>query len=128
MNREGRDELQHISKHTREIERNIELATKDPVLLGGFTQVPNFILKQETLSVGAKVIYAMFLHYAWDNSFCFPGQQRLAADIGMSVGRVNDFIKELEKAGLIDVRKRGQGRTNLYKINFRVRQGRVRGG
>ena len=123
----GHNDFQHISKHTREIERNIELATSDPVLLGGFTQVPNFILKQEKLSVGAKVIYAMFLHYAWDNAYCFPGQQRLAADIGMSVGRVNDFIKELEKAGLVEITKRGQGKTNLYKINFRVKQGRVRG-
>ena len=29
-------------------ERNIELATLDPVARGGFTQVPNFILRDST--------------------------------------------------------------------------------
>jgi hypothetical protein len=37
------------------IERNIELSTLDPVARGGFTQVPNFILRDGTLSLGAKV-------------------------------------------------------------------------
>ena len=46
-------------------ERNIELVTFDPVARGGFTQVPNFILKDGDLSLGAKVTYSMFLHYAW---------------------------------------------------------------
>jgi hypothetical protein len=38
------------------------------------------------------VIYAMFLRYAWHNDKCFPGQARLADDIGMSIGRVNQFL------------------------------------
>ena len=80
------------------IERNIELATSDPIARGGFTQVPNFILKDGTLSVGAKVTYAMFLNYAWHNDSCFPGQERLAEDMGMSQSRVSEFIKELSAA------------------------------
>ena len=31
----------------------------------GFTQVPNFILTNEHISVGAKLAYAMLLKYAW---------------------------------------------------------------
>jgi hypothetical protein len=101
-------------------ERNIQLDTLDPIARGGFTQVPNFILKDPTLSVGAKVAYAMFLSYAWHNDSCFPGQERLAEAIGMSVSRVNEFIKSLEVAGLIEIIRRGQGKTNLYKIKFTV--------
>jgi hypothetical protein len=37
-------------------EQNITLNTSDPVARGGFTQVPNFILKDGSLSIGAKVI------------------------------------------------------------------------
>jgi hypothetical protein len=103
-------------------ERNIELATLDPVARGGFTQVPNFILKDGDLSLGAKVTYSMFLHYAWHNESCFPGQERLAADMGMSQSRVSEFIKELERAGLIEITRRGQGKTNLYKIKFVVQK------
>ena len=63
-------EARHIGDILRE--RNIQLATNDPVARGGFTQVPNFILKHGELSLGAKVTYSMFLHYAWHNDSCFP--------------------------------------------------------
>jgi hypothetical protein len=110
-------------RHIGEIlkERNIELATRDPVARGGFTQVPNFILRDGTLSLGAKVAYSMFLHFAWNNDSCFPGQDRLAHHMGMSVSRVNEYIKELEAGGLIEIKRRGQGKTNLYRVNFVVK-------
>ncbi len=101
-------------------EHNIKLATTDPVARGGFTQVPNFILRASHLSIGAKVTYAMFLSYAWYNDLCFPGQDRLAEDIGMSRTSVTAFIGELEKQGLITIQRRGQGKTNLYTIHFQV--------
>ena len=105
-----------IEKH------NIKLETLDPVVLGGFTQVPNFILKGDKVSPGAKIVYAMFLHYAWNNDHCFPGQERLAKDIGQSQARVSQLTKELEVAGLVEITRRGQGQTNLYKINFTVKK------
>jgi len=104
-------------------ERNIEIASDDPVVRGGFTQVPNFILKNAALSLGAKVTYSMFLHYARHNDSCFPGQDRLAADMGLTQGRVSQFIKELQQAELIEITRRGLGKTNLYRIKFVVQKG-----
>lgn len=101
-------------------ERNIVLDTTNPALTGGFTQVPNFVLRHRELSVGAKVVYAMFLSYAWNNESCFPGQERLADDMGMSRTRVTEFIGELEKARFITIQRRGQGKTNIYTIHFKV--------
>lgn len=101
-------------------EKNLQLDTGNPVLRGGFTQVPNFILKDSKLSVGAKVAYAMFLSYAWHNDSCFPGQDRLAEDMGMTRPRVTQLIAELQAAGLISIQRRGQGKTNLYTIHFQV--------
>lgn len=112
----------HIRKHLEVIERNIELNTNDPVLRGGFTQVPNFILEDPSISPGAKVTYSMFLKYAWDNEYVFPGQKRLASHIGMSIGSVNAFIRELAEIKLIEITRRGQGKTNLYKLNFTVQK------
>ena len=79
-------------------------------------------MQPANLGVGAKLTYAMFLHYAWHKDSCFPGQERLAVDMGMSKSRVNEFIKELERAGLVEITRRGQGKTNTYKIKFVVRK------
>jgi len=103
-------------------EKNLQLDTINPVLANGFTQVPNFILKNPEISVGAKVAYAMFLSYAWHNDSCFPGQDRLADDMGLTRARVTQLIGELERANLITIQRRGQGKTNLYTIHFPVRQ------
>ena len=103
-------------------ERNIELDELDPITRGGFTQLPNFVLKNAALSLGAKVTYAMFLHYAWNNDQCFPGQERLGVDMGMSQSRVSELIKELEGASLIEIKRRGQGKTNIYRIKFVVKK------
>ena len=103
-------------------EKNLQLDTNNQVLQGGFTQVPNFILRDSKISVGAKVAYAMFLSYAWDNDFCFPGQDRLAEDMGMSRSRVTEFVGELQRAGLVTIERRGQGKTNMYTIHFPVKQ------
>src|ERR1041385_6684353 len=89
-------------------EQNIILATTDPIVRGGFTQVPNFILKDPSLSIGAKVTYAMFLSYTWQNNFCFPGQEKLAGDMGMSRSSVTAFIGELERVSLVSIQRRGQ--------------------
>ena len=102
-------------------EKNLQLDTANPVLQGGFTQVPNFILKDAKLSPGAKVTYAMFLSYAWNNDSCFPGQGRLAEDMGMSRSRVTEFVSELEAGGLISIQRRGLGKTNIYTIHFQVK-------
>jgi hypothetical protein len=113
--------MDHIAGQLENRLRNIELVQADPVAQHGFTQVPNFLFKNSGLSMGAIVVYAKFLSFAWHNDYCFPGQQRLAADLDMSVSRINDFIKELEQADLIEIERRGQGKTNFYKIKFIVR-------
>src|SRR2546425_11763994 len=111
--------MESIGDYLRE--KNIQLATKDPVARGGFTQVPNFILQDPELSLGAKVTYSMFLSYAWHNDSCFPGQEKLAADMGMSRSRVAEFVSELKGAGLITIKRRGLGKTNIYTIHFSVK-------
>ncbi|MCC6236796.1 MAG: helix-turn-helix domain-containing protein [Dehalococcoidia bacterium] len=101
-------------------ERTIVLEAHDPVLAEGFTQVPNFILRSSSLSMGAKLTYAMFLSYAWHNDFCFPGQETLARDIGVSRQSVVAFIHQLERAGFVQVKRLGLGKTNRYTLRFRV--------
>jgi hypothetical protein len=108
-------------------ERNIEIIGADPVTRHGFTQVPNFILTKRDISVGAKLAYAMLLKYAWGDDACFPGQTKLAQDMGSGERSVRRYLEELEKAGLLEIVQRGLGKTNLYKLFLTVQRPSTRG-
>src|SRR6266852_3502874 len=100
--------MQKLSNRQRFQDRqNIVLQGFDPVTAGGFTQVPNVLLKNPKLSANAKVVYSMLLSYAWHNNLVFPGQERMAGDIGTSQPTIARAIKELETHGWLDVERRG---------------------
>lgn len=102
-------------------DRNIVLIGADSATAKGFTQVPNFLLKSRHLSAGDKLAYAMLLSYAWQKDSCFPGQETLAKDLGLSDRSVRTHLKSLERRGLLNIRRRGQGRTNIYELSLRPR-------
>ena len=110
----------------QELERNIELIQADPIARHGFTQVPNFLFVKSGLSMGAIVVYSKFLSYAWHNNFCFPGQQRLAEELGVSLRSVTSWINELEAASLLMVVQRGLGKTNLYQLAFKITKAKAK--
>lgn len=101
-------------------DRNIILDGADIITQRGFTMVPNHVLISKKISPGAKLAYAMLLKYRYHNDEVFPGQARLAEEIGVSKRSVVTFIKELSNAKFITVSRRGQGRSNLYKLHLKV--------
>jgi DNA-binding transcriptional ArsR family regulator len=102
-------------------ERTIIIKGGDAFSVSGFTQVPNAILRSPDLTPAAKMTYAMLLSYAWQNDFCFPGQERLANDIGVSDRSVRTYLKELEEKGLLSIRQQGQGKPNLYTLDLQAK-------
>lgn len=107
-------------------DRNIEIVGADPITRHGFTQVPNFLLTKPELSVGAKLTYAMLLKYAWADNACFPGQLKLAEDMGAAERSVRTYLKELETANLLEIKQRGLGKTNLYRLYLTIKKGVAR--
>jgi hypothetical protein len=114
-------ESRHIGDILKTRERNIEIIGADLATRHGFTQVPNFILTNKTISVGAKLAYAMLLKYAWSNDACFPGQVTLAEDMGATDRSVRTYLKELESAELLEITQRGLGKTNLYRLHLTIK-------
>ena len=108
--------------HIKEIlkEKNIILKGADLATQKGWTGVPNFILDHENLSPGAKLAFAMLLKYARENDYCFPGQERLAKEIGGGRRSVVRYINELQKTGLIKIERRGQGKPNIYTVYLKA--------
>lgn len=110
------------SEKYKTLEQNLKLVGFDPMVERGFTQVPNLILQNSNLSIGAKATYAVMLSYAWQKDHCFPGQTTLAKNLGSGERSVRRYIKELEAAGYIKVNQRGMGKVNHYELHARVKK------
>jgi hypothetical protein len=80
-------------------DKTIILRNADGISRLGFTQIPNSILESELITAGAKLTYVMLLRYAFHKGSCLPGQDTLAADMGMSRQSANKFIGELAQKG-----------------------------
>lgn len=85
-------------------------------LSGGFTQVPNFLLRRKDLTPGAKITYSLLLSYAWQENFCFPAQEQIAKDSGYSVRQVQRTLVELRENGLVTWKQLGLNRPNVYTL------------
>ena len=90
---------------------------EDETLAAGFTQIPNQVLRRSDLQPGAKLTYMVLLSYAWQKNHAYPGQDSLARDMGVSERSVITYLKQLQDSGLITVRRRGLGLTNVYILH-----------
>ena len=86
----------------------------------GYTQMPNEIRCDPTLSRAAKDVYEHLLSYMWKGDICcWPSQKTIAAALGKgcSVRTVIRAIQELYERCYIEKQRRGLGLTNRYFIN-----------
>ena len=109
----------NLLQHNERLQ-NIVLKGFDPLTTGGFTQVPNILLRSDKLSPQAKIVYAQLLSYAWTQERCFPGQERLAQDLGSSRTTIYRALDELKEQGWLEVERRGLGKTNIYILKYVV--------
>ncbi len=93
-----------------------DIVVEDESWKHGFTQVPNVILRNSEASFGAKVAYGILLSYAWQEGSCFPGQDRMAVDMGCTTRTVRKYLKELADAKIIRIERRGLGKSNRYHL------------
>jgi Helix-turn-helix domain len=89
------------------------IIVENELLRRGFTSIPNYIFGLP-ISSNAKLIYMALLSYAWTNRSCYPGLAKLCTDVSLTDKPVTKAIEELSNASLLEVKRRGQGKTNLY--------------
>src|SRR5438046_7216657 len=105
-----------------QIEKNIQLDGFDYINSSGWTMYPNAIQNDPNLELGEKAVYAQFLQYAWHHDFCFPSQDRVAKNLGITRKSVNKFVAGLAKKGLLTIERRGQGKTNIYNLHATMKR------
>lgn len=93
-----------------------QIVVENEMLRAGFSALPYAVLRDSHLSPGARVAYAVLLMYAWQEGSCFPGQKRMAADMGVSERHLRRFLRELGDRGYISIKRQGLNRPNIYYI------------
>jgi len=83
----------------------------------GFGVAPFSILRNPKIPNVLKPLYLNILSYAWYNAKCFPGQETLAEELGVSGRTIRKYLAELEKIGLVSCKRRGLNKTNIYYLN-----------
>lgn len=74
-------------------------------------------MRSPNLSAGAKVAWGLLASYAWDDAECWPGQELVAAEVPCDPKTLRGYITELREIGLVEVRRRGLGMTNVYRLH-----------
>lgn len=83
----------------------------------GFTQISNAVLRcYPELSDGEKMTYAVLKSFAYVGPETFVGEETLARARGVTVSTVSRHLNRLIEVGLVKVRRRGQGKTNIWII------------
>jgi AraC-like DNA-binding protein len=112
-------------------ERFEQIVIENEMLRAGFAAMPYMVLRDTRLSVGARLAYAVLLMYAWQEGACFPGQERMAADMGVSSRHLRRYLQELENSSYVRVEQQGLNKPNRYMIrdvSTKLKKGQNRGG
>jgi len=97
-------------------DQNNTIEIVDETLKYGFVATPRIVLLDPTLDMPSKTVYAVLLNYAWQSGSCFPGQTRMAENLGVHPNTIGKYLNILKKKGLVTWKQRGFNRTNKYYI------------
>jgi len=76
--------------------------------------VPNWLQCRREINQGAKLAYARLAQYAGKDGACFPKQETLAVELGVSERTANEYVRTLVRLGLIETDRPGRGLSNRY--------------
>lgn len=82
----------------------------------GFAQIENCVLRNPLISRTARLVYGVLVSCSFQKDSCFPGQERIAAEVGVSTRVIRDALNELRGIGLISWKQTGLNLPNLYYI------------
>ena len=86
----------------------------------GFGQVKRSVMRDKSLSIEAKAIYAYFCGFAGNDTKAYPLRDTIVEELGISIKRYYKYLKELQTRGIIKIQtiKTDSGfKRNIYYIN-----------
>jgi len=96
----------------------LQLSPSSPLAVVGFTQVPNTVLLDLTLSRDARFLYTLLLQHARPRTgyVVRVGYARLCELMDAGEDLVRQVMRDLLAAGLVEQTRRGRGLVNTYRL------------
>ena len=103
------------------VSENFKIIGGDLITTHGFIMVPNIVLRDRELDHGPKLGFAILISIAQNQTNCTKTHEQLAERAGVSRGTFAKWMKGLDEAGFISVKKRGRGRPSRNELNAQVK-------
>ena len=82
----------------------------------GFTQISNLALLDKAITAEQFRLLMILKNHGWSRKGIFPGQDKLAQELGCKRRQINNLLQGLKEAGYITWERRGLTKTNIYTI------------
>lgn len=84
----------------------------------GFAVIPVWLLRDGSVDADLKTTYLMLSSYVGAEGVCWPSQERLAKDMGVSRATVQRYLYGLRDLGLVQIitQRTRSGRRNTYRL------------
>lgn len=91
----------------------------NPITQAGHVTIPNVVVLDERLSLGAKMTYGYLKHLAWRtrNGTVESALVTLCRDLAISENTARGYLRELSELDLVETKRRGLGLPNLYIVH-----------
>jgi hypothetical protein len=93
-----------------------QIIIENEIMRAGFAALPYLVMRDKTLSIGARLTYAFLLMYAWQEGSTFAGQERIAEDMGIARATMQRYLYELRDAEYIKIDRKDKRYNNTYII------------
>lgn len=101
-----------LARHEPELPARPRRINPHRMFVGSF--VPDWLLCRVEISQGAKLCYARLAQFAGKDGECFPKQETLAGELGISERQTRAYLTELGEFALIETTQHGLGTSNSY--------------
>jgi len=105
---------------TRKTSFEDTLVNQEPAYENNFARIPIGLIRNPEIDPQAFRLYCNLVSYAFQLKGCFPGQERLAREMGLSksygLKQISKMISKLQELKLVKVERPGQGRPNIYYL------------
>jgi|TARA_R110000744_G_scaffold40658_3_gene92270 hypothetical protein len=78
--------------------------------------IPNWLLKQSSISANCKLVYASMCQNSTDYGVVFVKQEQIASQVGMTLRTIQRTLADLEEFKLIDKKQVGMSQPNEYRF------------